>query len=113
MASIVVKLIMDMWLQTDPAESFALMLPMLRGALAQQDPIYRVRAFDLVYNLALHAQMIEPVGGSTGGGSVGGSQDAALLRPPQRSYKRMQPCIVNVGDANRSRHGELGNGFEV
>lgn len=116
MASIVVKLIMDMWLQADPVESFALMLPMLCTALAQQDPIYRVRAFDLVYNLSLHAQMIEPVGSSSGGGSAGESQEGApsVTTPSlKRGYRRMQPSIVNVADAARNRHGDLGGGYEV
>lgn len=112
MASIVVKLIMDMWLQADPVESFALMLPMLRAALAQQDPIYRVRAFDLVYNLSLHAQMIEPVGGSSSGG--GGQERGSISQPPGRNYRRMQPAIVNVADSARSnRHGDISGSYEV
>jgi hypothetical protein len=105
MASIVVKLIIDMWLQADPVESFALMLPMLRTVLAQQDPIYRVRAFDLVYNLSLHAQMIEPVGGS--------SEGATVVQAPRRTYRRMQPMIVNAADSARNMHGDMTGGYEV
>ena len=58
-ASILIKLLMDMWLAGTPQSTFAPVLTMLQAALRQQDLLHRSRVFDLVYNLSLHAHMIE------------------------------------------------------
>ena len=59
MASILIKLLLDMWLAGNVHDTFALVLGMLQAALRQPDTTFRVRVYDLVYNLALHAHMIE------------------------------------------------------
>lgn len=106
MASILVKVVMDMWLHSDPRDTLALMLPMLTAALRQPERTYRTRVFDLLYTLSLHAQMIEPVpvsdqgaaGGlaeSSVGGSGGGSGGSVSHASTMAAHlERLQPEIT-------------------
>eukprot|EP00892_Ulva_mutabilis_P009493 jgi/Ulvmu1/6916/UM031_0123.1 len=98
MASILVKVVMDMWLQEDPAETLMLMLPMLTAAMRQPDRTARVRVFDLLYSLSLHAQMIEPVASSDPGGGAAAAAAAAAGaegRPAASPahLRRLQPSV--------------------
>jgi hypothetical protein len=100
-ACIVVKLLVDLWLATPPAEAAALAAPLLHAALAEAAPARRARAFDLLYNLALHAHMLEP--DSNGHGSVAGTAGSGaapkLLCFAER--ERMQPRVLCCA----ARHG--------
>jgi hypothetical protein len=98
MACIVVKVIMDMFLSTEPHECLFLMLPTLRAALRQPDRTFRARVFDLIYNLALHAQMIEP--SPSNATSQEGGTDGQTEAP---EYTRFQPRIVRVEGEGRKR----------
>jgi hypothetical protein len=88
MASILIKLVMDMWITGSPLESFALILSMLQATLQQPDTQYRTRVYDLLYNLSLHVHMIESESltptadsarDSSGQHSVSGSMAPKLL----------------------------------
>lgn len=57
---ILVKMIVDLWLSVGGAAAFPLVLRMLQQALYQLQPQYRARAFDIIYNLALHGSMLLP-----------------------------------------------------
>ena len=57
---ILVKMVVDLWLSVGGAAAFPLVLRMLQQALYQLQPQYRARAFDIVYNLALHGSMLMP-----------------------------------------------------
>jgi hypothetical protein len=58
---ILVKMIVDLWLSVGGAAAFPLVMRMLQQALYQLQPQYRARAFDILYNLALHGSMLLPV----------------------------------------------------
>ena len=55
--TILIKLIMDMYIEQGPSVAYILVLQMLQQSLYHPDVAVRVRAFDLVYNLALHTLM--------------------------------------------------------
>lgn len=57
---ILVKMVVDLWLSVGGAAAFPLVLRMLQQALYQLQPQYRARAFDIIYNLALHGSMLLP-----------------------------------------------------
>lgn len=59
---ILMKLIVDLWLQSGPQQSFPLVLRMLQQALHQDQASYRARAFDILYNLSLHACCLSAAG---------------------------------------------------
>lgn len=61
MASILIKLVMDMWLEMPAHESLPLVLDMLQATLEGGDVACRTRVFDLVYNLSLHAHVMVPL----------------------------------------------------
>jgi hypothetical protein len=105
-ACIVVKLLVDLWLATPPAEAAALAAPLLHAALAEAAPARRARAFDLLYNLALHAHMLEPdsnghggVAGTAASGAAGSGAAPKLLWLAER--ERMQPRVLCCA----ARHG--------
>lgn len=56
--AILVKLIMDMYIEYGPAASYLLVLQMLSRSLQNEDASVRSRAFDLIYNLSLHSLMM-------------------------------------------------------
>lgn len=85
MASILIKLLIDMWLAGDVHETFALTLSMLQAALRQPDTTYRTRVYDLIYNLSLHAHMIETEEGA--GGPAGGPIEADLCHADSGSKR--------------------------
>jgi hypothetical protein len=96
MASILIKLLIDMWLAGNVHESFALVLSMLQAAILQPDTSYRTRVYDLLYNLSMHAHMIEVeemVGSASDTGHAESSRKGlcgeALLRA--MGYYRPQP----------------------
>lgn len=103
MASILVKVTMDMWLQGEPRETLQLMLPMLTAAMRQPERTCRVRVFDLLYSLSLHAQMIEPVtvsGQGDAAGAAGGADEASTPERPSAAaqpLQRLQPEILRNG----------------
>jgi hypothetical protein len=57
---ILMKLVVDLWLTAGGAAALPLVLRMLQQALYQLQPQYRARAFDIIYNLALHGTMLMP-----------------------------------------------------
>lgn len=58
--SILMKLIMDLFLNAGPGTSYPLVLRMLRQSLASPQPEIRARAFDVIFNLTLHSALLEP-----------------------------------------------------
>lgn len=80
MASILVKLLIDMWLAGNVHDTFALVLSMLQAALRQPDTTFRARVYDLVYNLSLHAHMIESDADNGDGGAPEGGDSARPSR---------------------------------
>jgi hypothetical protein len=101
MASILVKLLMDMWIAGDPHDTFALVLSMLQAALTQTDAAFRMRAFDLLYNLSLHAHMIES---ESPGASVARDGDSARSSAGTRvQLARVAPrqLAFSVADGGR------------
>lgn len=79
MASVLIKLIMDMWIAGNPQETFALVFSMLEAALRQPDAQYRIRVFDMLYNLSLHGQMIESATPMADSARSSSSTDAGAL----------------------------------
>ena len=61
MASILIKLMVDMWLDMPAHTSLPLVLSMLQAALLEGDVACRTRVFDLLYNLSLHAHAMVPL----------------------------------------------------
>jgi hypothetical protein len=55
---ILIKLVMDCWLRSGPAVALPLVLRMLQKALAHPADAIKARAFDLLYNLSVHAAML-------------------------------------------------------
>jgi hypothetical protein len=55
---ILTKLIMDAWLRSGPAVVLPLVLRMLQKALANPSTTIKARAFDLLYNLSVHAALL-------------------------------------------------------
>lgn len=58
--SVLIKLVIDMYVM-DPGIAAPLILYMLEGMLSSQKVASRIRAFDLILNLAVHAQLLEPM----------------------------------------------------
>lgn len=52
---------MDLWLKIGPAASYPLVLHMFQQTLGEEAPLSRARAFDAVYNLTIHAQMMRDI----------------------------------------------------
>ena len=63
--TILIKLIMDMYLEYGPSVSYVLVLQMLHQSLLNADAVVRIRAFDLVYNLSLHSLMMSNTSGAS------------------------------------------------
>ncbi|KAK9866579.1 hypothetical protein WJX84_005677 [Apatococcus fuscideae] len=59
-ASILLKLIMDLHIKAGPDISLPLVLTMLFRAADDEVAATRVRAYDVIYNLALHSEMLQP-----------------------------------------------------
>ncbi|MEW5300088.1 MAG: hypothetical protein WDW36_003044 [Sanguina aurantia] len=55
---ILLKLIMDLWLNAGPGNCYPLQLRLLRQALSSTRPDVRSRAFDILYNLSLHSALV-------------------------------------------------------
>ncbi|KXZ50930.1 hypothetical protein GPECTOR_14g176 [Gonium pectorale] len=80
--SILMKLIVDMWMRCGPVGSYTLVLRMLRAALRSSQPATRARAFDVLYNLAMHGTMLRgeaeeaalAAAAEAGGGGANGVQ---------------------------------------
>nr|XP_029120236.1 uncharacterized protein LOC105044449 isoform X2 [Elaeis guineensis] len=58
--SVLIKLVIDMYVM-DPGIASPLTLYMLEGMLSSQRVASRIRAFDLILNLGVHAQLLEPM----------------------------------------------------
>ncbi|KAJ8747370.1 hypothetical protein K2173_012829 [Erythroxylum novogranatense] len=58
--SVLIKLIIDMYV-LDSGTAAPLTLSMLEGMLSSPKPACRVRAFDLILNLGVHAHLLEPL----------------------------------------------------
>mmetsp|Transcript_5780 Transcript_5780/g.16222 ORF Transcript_5780/g.16222 Transcript_5780/m.16222 type:complete len:1192 (-) Transcript_5780:298-3873(-) len=56
--SLLMKVVMDLWLQAGPAKSFPVVLEMLLEMIYSEDAVLQERAFNIVYNLSLHAQLL-------------------------------------------------------
>jgi hypothetical protein len=54
------KLTLDLWLHCSTADSFAMTLVVLRRCLSSPKPDVRARAFDIVYNLSCHGELLFP-----------------------------------------------------
>ncbi|KAH9326162.1 hypothetical protein KI387_006340, partial [Taxus chinensis] len=59
-ASVLIKLVIDMYM-ADSRTAAPLLLSMLEGMLSSPQLTVRTRAFDLVLNLGIHAQLLEPM----------------------------------------------------
>ncbi|KAK9825377.1 hypothetical protein WJX81_006910 [Elliptochloris bilobata] len=57
-ASALVRLVADLWLSAGPSAAFPLALLLLRRILGNEKAAVRARAFDLVYNLAVHGELL-------------------------------------------------------
>ncbi|CAN6472475.1 unnamed protein product [Victoria cruziana] len=58
--SVLIKLVIDMYVM-DPSSAAPLILSMLEEMLSALKVANRVRAFDLILNLGVHAQLLEPI----------------------------------------------------
>ncbi|MCO5609247.1 hypothetical protein L7F22_063471 [Adiantum nelumboides] len=58
--SVLIKLIIDMYM-ADPVSASPLTLSMLEGMLGSSTVAVRVRCFDLILNLGMHAHLLEPM----------------------------------------------------
>ncbi|XP_057812898.2 uncharacterized protein LOC131026903 isoform X1 [Cryptomeria japonica] len=61
-ASVLIKLVIDMYM-ADSRTAAPLLLSMLEGMLSSLQSTVRTRAFDLVLNLGIHAQLLKPMRG--------------------------------------------------
>jgi hypothetical protein len=107
---VLVKLLVDLWLATPPREAAALVAPLLHAALREAAPARRARAFDLLYNLALHAHMLEPEAGFGTGGEHNGNNNyvgasVAVIDIAER--RRMQPRVVSCAAGLASAFEEV------
>eukprot|EP00873_Tetraselmis_striata_P022035 jgi/Tetstr1/442299/TSEL_030440.t1 len=59
-SSLLTKVVMDMWISAGPDKSFPVVLEMLLDMVGSEVPALQERAFDIVYNLSLHAQLLYP-----------------------------------------------------
>eukprot|EP00873_Tetraselmis_striata_P016487 jgi/Tetstr1/436751/TSEL_025531.t1 len=59
-SSLLTKVVMDMWISAGPGKSFPVVLEMLLDMVGSEVPALQERAFDIVYNLSLHAQLLYP-----------------------------------------------------
>eukprot|EP00884_Botryococcus_braunii_P015906 jgi/Botrbrau1/299/Bobra.0022s0265.1 len=95
-AAILIKLVIDMWLRAGPDTSRPLFLLMLRGALSNERAEVRARAFDIIFNLSLHSQLLvssdQPLSGErpSSGPGVG----------PGASWPRLEPRRIPTGEAS-------------
>lgn len=58
--TILIKLILDMWLHLPAEQCLALVLTMLAGGLTNHSPHMQCRAFDLLFNLSVHGELLFP-----------------------------------------------------
>ncbi len=87
---ILVRLVIDLWLRAPTPVATALVLRMLRAALASESAATRARAFDLVFNLAVHAALLSSSKGITDAGEA-----CALLNSLWSAIcRRRQPSPV-------------------
>lgn len=105
--TILIKLIMDMYIEHGPSVAYVLVLQMLHQALLNTDVAVRIRAFDVVYNLSLHSLMMS------------NTPDAAFFEKENnadKAHKRFSrdmssPCRSPIGRLQTlSEEGE--NGME-
>ncbi|CAI5472859.1 unnamed protein product [Closterium sp. Yama58-4] len=59
-ASVLIKMLIDMYL-VDPRSAAPLALSMMHALLSSSKPTVRVRAFDLMLNLGVHAHLLHPL----------------------------------------------------
>ncbi|CAM6094015.1 unnamed protein product [Calypogeia fissa] len=59
-ASVLIKLLIDMYI-ADPKSAAPLTFSMLQGMVTSQATSVRIRAFDLILNLGVHAHLLEPM----------------------------------------------------
>jgi hypothetical protein len=114
-ASILIKLLMDMWLAGTPQATFGLVLSMLQAALRQPDPLHRARVFDLVYNLSLHTHMIEsdsPAGAAVPTDSARSSGGAAAQAAAIGGFAP-QLLAFSLGEGRDAPQAHVHGGMEV
>ncbi len=68
--TILIKLILDMWLHVPAEHCLALVFTMLAGGLTNRSPHMQCRAFDLLFNLSVHGELLFPRVGGAGVGAV-------------------------------------------
>ena len=103
MTSILIKLLLDMWLAADARATFSLCLAMLVATFDEDDPTFRIRAFDLLYNLSLHAHMIEPHDPTTSEAAIpkeGRGSKAAGAKAAAGYERQVAPRIVSFAAAD-------------
>ena len=54
------QVVMDLWLEAGSAKSFPVVLELLLDMIYSDDAELQERAFNIVYNLTLHAQLLRP-----------------------------------------------------
>ncbi|GMH33520.1 hypothetical protein BSKO_01354 [Bryopsis sp. KO-2023] len=107
-ATLLVKLIMDLYLKAGEKVSYPLVLQMLQHNLEDPDPATRARAFDIIYNLSLHSQMLMEPPSDLEIGEQRWEQDvqeAREKRPPSRSNMSPLPsCTTPMSERSSSSH---------
>ncbi|KAI8463686.1 MAG: hypothetical protein J3K34DRAFT_494699 [Monoraphidium minutum] len=85
-AAVLAKMVVDTWLAAGGAASLPLALRMLQGALHHDSAAVRARAFDTLYNLSLHAALLNGNDGDDDGGGGDGGGYGAGAAPPQQQF---------------------------
>ena len=78
---LIMKMIVDLWMKGGPQGSFPLVLRMLQQAVHQSHASYRIRAFDLLYNLSLHGCLLYITSDDSGNQNAEGDHAAAATKP--------------------------------
>jgi len=107
--SLLMKVVVDLWLRAGPAKSFPVVLEMLLDMVYNDLHELQERAFDTVYNLSVHAQLLFPTNPEAAAGAGGRAADRATLcwqagrvREMEAWLRRILFALLSVLEASRA-----------
>lgn len=101
-------MVIDLWLKIGSAASYPLVLQMLHQCLQDEDLLVRAQAFDVVYNLSIHARMLMNNGDDLDAVEDPWDQHTADTRwvptPSSQSASPLPSCTTPMSDRAPSTH---------
>lgn len=101
-------MVIDLWLKIGPTASYPLVLQMLHQCVQEEDPCVRAQAFDVVYNLSIHARMLVSSGDDLDAVEDPWEQHAAETRwvptPSTLSASPLPSCTTPMSERVPSNH---------